>query len=52
MLTPFYSAGSLVLPGEVEETVSCCTAFFDKPIQPKLRAWSVPQPLDSKAQEV
>ncbi|XP_039586926.1 intraflagellar transport-associated protein isoform X3 [Passer montanus] len=45
------SAGSLVLPGEVEETVSCCTPFFDKPIQPKFRAWSVPQPSDSKAQE-
>ncbi|XP_039586930.1 intraflagellar transport-associated protein isoform X7 [Passer montanus] len=43
--------GSLVLPGEVEETVSCCTPFFDKPIQPKFRAWSVPQPSDSKAQE-
>ncbi|KAM7020472.1 intraflagellar transport-associated protein isoform 1-T2 [Passerculus sandwichensis] len=46
------SAGSLVLPGEVEETVSCCTPFFDKPIQPKFRAWSVPQPSDSKAQEL
>ncbi|KAL9850080.1 intraflagellar transport-associated protein isoform 4-T4 [Geothlypis trichas] len=45
-------SGSLVLPGEVEETVSCCTPFFDKPIQPKFRAWSVPQPLDSKAQEL
>ncbi|XP_066043963.1 intraflagellar transport-associated protein isoform X2 [Chamaea fasciata] len=44
--------GSLVLPGEVEETVTCCTPFFDKPIQPKFRALSVPQPPDSKAQEV
>ncbi|XP_074399299.1 intraflagellar transport-associated protein isoform X1 [Zonotrichia albicollis] len=46
------SAASLVLPGEVEETVSCCTPFFDKPIQPKFRAWSVPQPSESKAQEL
>ncbi|XP_016153981.1 PREDICTED: uncharacterized protein C11orf74 homolog isoform X3 [Ficedula albicollis] len=45
------SAGSLVLPGEVEETVTCCTPFFDKPVQPKFRALSVPQPSDSKAQE-
>ncbi|XP_068049844.1 intraflagellar transport-associated protein isoform X1 [Anomalospiza imberbis] len=46
------NAGSLVLPGEVEETMACCTPFFDKPIQPKFRAWSVPQPSDSKAQEL
>ncbi|XP_032918388.1 intraflagellar transport-associated protein isoform X2 [Catharus ustulatus] len=46
------SAGSLVLPGEVEETVTCCTPFFDKPVQPKFRALSVPQPSDSKAQEL
>lgn len=46
------SAGSLVLPGEVEETVACCTTFFDKPIQPKFRALSVPQLLASKAQEL
>ncbi|XP_062351636.1 intraflagellar transport-associated protein [Cinclus cinclus] len=46
------NAGSLVLPGEVEETVTCCTPFFDKPIQPKFRALSVPQPSDSKAQEL
>ncbi|XP_068873236.1 intraflagellar transport-associated protein isoform X3 [Aphelocoma coerulescens] len=45
------SAGSLVLPGEVEEAMTYCTPFFDKPVQPKLRAWSVPQPSDSKAQE-
>ncbi|XP_039924622.1 intraflagellar transport-associated protein isoform X2 [Hirundo rustica] len=45
-------SGSLVLPGEVEETVTCCTPFFDKPIQPKFRALSVPQPSDSKAQEL
>ncbi|XP_072785974.1 intraflagellar transport-associated protein isoform X2 [Taeniopygia guttata] len=44
--------GSLVLPGEVEETVACCTPLFDKAIQPKFRAWSVPQPSDSKAQEL
>uniref|UniRef100_A0A8C9U4V6 Intraflagellar transport associated protein n=1 Tax=Serinus canaria TaxID=9135 RepID=A0A8C9U4V6_SERCA len=46
------SAGSLVLPGEVEETVTCCTPFSDKPIQPNFRAWSVPQPSDNKAQEL
>uniref|UniRef100_A0A8C0BXC3 Uncharacterized protein n=1 Tax=Buteo japonicus TaxID=224669 RepID=A0A8C0BXC3_9AVES len=51
-LTIFYSAGSLVLPGEVEETVTYCTPFFDKPIEPKFRTFSVPQPLDSKAQEL
>ncbi|KAI1237960.1 hypothetical protein IHE44_0014056, partial [Lamprotornis superbus] len=43
---------SLVLPGEVEETVTCCTPFFDKPVQPKFRALPVPQPSDSKAQEL
>uniref|UniRef100_A0A8C3X7J4 Intraflagellar transport associated protein n=1 Tax=Cyanoderma ruficeps TaxID=181631 RepID=A0A8C3X7J4_9PASS len=46
------NAGSLVLPGEVEETVTCCAPFFDKPIPPKFRALSVPQPPDSKAQEL
>lgn len=46
------SAGSIVLPGEVEETLTCCTPFFDKPIQPKFRALSVPQPSESKAQEL
>ncbi|KFQ08423.1 Uncharacterized protein C11orf74, partial [Haliaeetus albicilla] len=45
-------SGSLVLPGEVEETVAYCTPFFDKPIQPKFRTLSVPQPSDSKAQEL
>ncbi|XP_074887044.1 intraflagellar transport-associated protein isoform X2 [Buteo buteo] len=45
-------SGSLVLPGEVEETVTYCTPFFDKPIEPKFRTFSVPQPLDSKAQEL
>ncbi|KAM4897995.1 intraflagellar transport-associated protein [Sylvia borin] len=44
--------GSLVLPGEVEDSVTCCTPFFDKPIQPKFRAFSVPQPQDSKSQEL
>lgn len=51
-LTTFYSAGSLVLPGEVEQTVTSCTPFFDKPIQVKFRTSLVPQPSDSKAQEV
>ncbi|XP_050753656.1 intraflagellar transport-associated protein isoform X1 [Gymnogyps californianus] len=46
------SAGSLVLPGEVEQTVTYCTPFFDKPIQLKFRTLSVPQPSDSKAQEL
>ncbi|XP_015487430.1 protein C11orf74 homolog isoform X1 [Parus major] len=46
------NAGSLVLPGEVEETVTCCTPFFEKPIQPKFRDLPVPQPSDSKAQEL
>lgn len=51
-LTTFYSAGSLVLPGEVEQTVTSCTPFLDKPIQVKFRTSLVPQPSDSKAQEV
>ncbi|XP_009695363.1 PREDICTED: uncharacterized protein C11orf74 homolog, partial [Cariama cristata] len=51
-LAIFYSTGSLVLPGEVEQTVTYCTPFFDKPVQPKFRTLSVPQPLDSKAQEL
>ncbi|XP_064308394.1 intraflagellar transport-associated protein isoform X3 [Phalacrocorax carbo] len=46
------SAGSLVLPGEVEQTVTYCTPFFDKPVQLRFRTLSVPQPLDSKAQEL
>ncbi|KFP23154.1 Uncharacterized protein C11orf74, partial [Egretta garzetta] len=51
-LAIFYSAGSLVLPGEVEQTVTYCTPFFDKPIQQKFRTLSVPQPSDRKAQEL
>ncbi|KFZ55674.1 Uncharacterized protein C11orf74, partial [Antrostomus carolinensis] len=51
-LTIFYSAGSLVLPGEVEQTVTCCTPFFDKPVQLKSRTFSVPQPSVSKAPEL
>ncbi|XP_050192124.1 intraflagellar transport-associated protein [Myiozetetes cayanensis] len=46
------SAGSLVLPGEVEQTVTYCTPVFDKPIQLKFITLSVPQPLDSKPQEL
>ncbi|XP_009327957.1 PREDICTED: uncharacterized protein C11orf74 homolog isoform X1 [Pygoscelis adeliae] len=46
------NAGSLVLPGEVEQTVNDRTPFFDKPIQLKFRTLSVPQPSDSKAQEL
>ncbi|KFQ74565.1 hypothetical protein N335_03360, partial [Phaethon lepturus] len=44
--------GSLVLPGEVEQRQTYCTAFFDKPSQLKFRTLSVPQPSDSKAEEV
>ncbi|KAF1660014.1 hypothetical protein FQA23_0014986, partial [Aptenodytes patagonicus] len=51
-LAIFYSAGSLVLPGEVEQTVNDRTPFFDKPVQLKFRTLSVPQPSDSKAQEL
>ncbi|XP_025911394.1 intraflagellar transport-associated protein isoform X3 [Apteryx mantelli] len=47
-----YSAGSLVLPGEVEQTVICCTLSFDQPIQWKVRTLSVIQPSDSKTQEL
>ncbi|XP_009868160.1 PREDICTED: uncharacterized protein C11orf74 homolog [Apaloderma vittatum] len=46
------SAESLVLPGEVEQTVTHCTPVFDKPVQLKLRTLPVPQPSDSKAQEL
>lgn len=46
------SAGSLVLPGQVEQTLTCCTPAFDKPVQQKFRTLSVPQPLDSKTQEL
>ncbi|XP_074765468.1 intraflagellar transport-associated protein isoform X2 [Athene noctua] len=46
------SAGSLVLPGEVEQPVNYCVSSFDKPTQLKFRPLSVPQPSDSKAQEL
>ncbi|XP_040414809.1 intraflagellar transport-associated protein [Cygnus olor] len=46
------SAGSLVLPGQVEQTVTCCTPAFDKPVQRKFGTLLVPQPLDSKTQEL
>ncbi|XP_065539556.1 intraflagellar transport-associated protein isoform X3 [Lathamus discolor] len=45
-------SGSLLLPGEVEQTVTYCTPFFDKPMQLKSRTLSVPQPSDSKTQEL
>ncbi|KAM6068665.1 intraflagellar transport-associated protein isoform 2-T12 [Theristicus caerulescens] len=45
-------SGSLVLPGEVEQTVTYCTPFFDKPVQLKFRSLSVPQSSDSKTQEL
>ncbi|XP_075008486.1 intraflagellar transport-associated protein isoform X2 [Calonectris borealis] len=44
--------GSLVLPGEVEQTETYCTPFFDKPIKLNFRTLSVPQPSDSKTQEL
>ncbi|KAM6445389.1 intraflagellar transport-associated protein [Rhynochetos jubatus] len=44
--------GSLVLPGEVEQTVTYRTSYVDKPIQVKFRTLSVPQLSDSKAQEL
>ncbi|XP_074708631.1 intraflagellar transport-associated protein isoform X1 [Strix uralensis] len=47
-----YSAGSLVLPGEVEQPVTYCTPCFEKPTQLKFRPLAVPQPSDSKAQEL
>lgn len=46
------NAGSLVLPGEVEQTETYCTPFFDKPIKLNFRILSVPQPADSKTQEL
>ncbi|XP_035408125.1 intraflagellar transport-associated protein isoform X3 [Cygnus atratus] len=45
-------SGSLVLPGQVEQTVTCCTPAFDKPVQRKFGTLLVPQPLDSKTQEL
>ncbi|KFV14139.1 Uncharacterized protein C11orf74, partial [Pterocles gutturalis] len=51
-LTVFYSAGSFVLPGEVEQPVTDCTPFFGKPVQLKFRTLPIPQPSDSKAQEL
>ncbi|KAM9555548.1 LOW QUALITY PROTEIN: intraflagellar transport-associated protein [Guaruba guarouba] len=47
----FYSTGSLLLPGEVEQTVTYCTSVFDKPIQLKSRTLSVPSHW-SKTQEL
>ncbi|KFQ15982.1 Uncharacterized protein C11orf74, partial [Leptosomus discolor] len=51
-VTIFYSAGSLVLPGEVEQAVTYCTPFLDKPSALKFRTLLGPQLLDSKAQEL
>lgn len=48
----FYSAGSFVLPGEVEEIGTSCTPPLEKPVQRKLKTSSVQQPLDNKAEEV
>ncbi|XP_054056524.1 intraflagellar transport-associated protein isoform X3 [Rissa tridactyla] len=38
--------------GEVEQTVTYCAPFFDKPIQLKLKTLPVPQPSDNKAQQL
>ncbi|XP_074005662.1 intraflagellar transport-associated protein isoform X4 [Numenius arquata] len=38
--------------GEVEQPVTHCTPFLDKPIQLKFKTLSVPQPSDNKAQEL
>lgn len=46
------SAGSFVLPGEVEEIGTCCTPPLEKPVQRKLKTSSVQQPLDNKAEEL
>ncbi|KFO84987.1 Uncharacterized protein C11orf74, partial [Buceros rhinoceros silvestris] len=43
---------SLVLPGEVDQTVAYCPPLLDKPVQRKFRPLSVPQPLCSRAQEL
>ncbi|PKU44615.1 hypothetical protein llap_5051 [Limosa lapponica baueri] len=40
------------LKGEVEQPVTHCTPFLDKPIQLKFKTLSVPQPSDNKAQEL
>ncbi|KAM8807087.1 intraflagellar transport-associated protein [Eudromia elegans] len=47
-----YSAGSFILPGEVEQTVTCRTLSFDQPVQQKFRTLSVKQPSSSKTQEL
>ncbi|XP_068254582.1 intraflagellar transport-associated protein isoform X2 [Nyctibius grandis] len=44
-------SGSLVLPGEMEQTMTYCTTVFDKRIQMKFRTLSIPQSPDTKAQE-
>ncbi|XP_021257751.1 uncharacterized protein C11orf74 homolog isoform X3 [Numida meleagris] len=45
-------SGSFVLPGEVEETVTCYTPAFEKPVQRKFRTSSVGHTLNNKAQEL
>ncbi|XP_054033000.1 intraflagellar transport-associated protein [Dryobates pubescens] len=46
------SAGSFILPGEAEQTVTYCTPLLEKPLQQKFRTLAVPQPSDSKAQKL
>ncbi|XP_010213893.1 PREDICTED: uncharacterized protein C11orf74 homolog, partial [Tinamus guttatus] len=47
-----YSAGSFILPGEVEQTVTCCTLSFDQPVQQKFRTLPVIQASGSQTQEL
>ncbi|KGL77906.1 Uncharacterized protein C11orf74, partial [Tinamus guttatus] len=44
--------GSFILPGEVEQTVTCCTLSFDQPVQQKFRTLPVIQASGSQTQEL
>lgn len=50
--TILYSTGSLVLPGEVEQTVAGYTPYFDHTIHLKVKVLPVTQPSNNKTQEV
>ncbi|XP_005304567.1 intraflagellar transport-associated protein isoform X1 [Chrysemys picta bellii] len=47
-----YSAGSLVFPGEVEQTATCYTPSFDQPTNLEFGTLSITQPSISKTQEL
>uniref|UniRef100_A0A8C3RNR8 Intraflagellar transport associated protein n=1 Tax=Chelydra serpentina TaxID=8475 RepID=A0A8C3RNR8_CHESE len=47
-----YSAVSLVLPGEVEQTATCYTPSFDQPTNLEFGTLSITQPSISKTQEL